>query len=180
VVCKFIAINSSGSRGACTGGWAQPRGARPSTSGILGRMDVLTVAQWHFLAAQRVAHLATADANGVPHVVPVCFALADARCYIAIDEKPKRAGALALKRARNILARPEVSLVADQYDEEWSRLGYVLLHGRAEVLEGGPEHAKAVELLRGRYVQYRSMGLDTRPIIAITPHRAVSWGSLAV
>ena len=152
----------------------------PQPNGILWRMDVLTAPQRRFLAAQRVAHLATADASGVPHVVPVCFALADARCYISIDEKPKRTEALALKRVRNILARPEVSLVADQYDDEWSRLGYVLLHGRAELLEGGPEHVKAVELLRERYTQYRSMGLDARPIIAITLSRAVSWGNLGV
>ena len=130
------------------------------------------------MLSNRVAHLATADAKGEPHVIPVCFALSGDRCYIPIDEKPKRAGAGALKRVRNILAQPRISLVADRYSEDWSRLGYVLLHGRAELLEIGQEHQQAVELLRERYAQYRTMALEARPVIAITVQRATSWGDL--
>src|SRR5215469_12754673 len=91
-----------------------------------------------FLTAARVAHLATADRAARPHVVPVCFALDGASLYITIDEKPKRGARL--KRLRNIEENPEVALVADRYDEDWTRLGWVMLRGHAEILLGGTEH----------------------------------------
>ncbi len=88
-----------------------------------------------FLERQRVAHLATADARGAPHVVPVCFALLDDTLYIAIDEKPKQADIWRLRRMRNIAANPQVAVVADVYDDaDWSRLGFALVRGRARVL----------------------------------------------
>ena len=90
-----------------------------------------------FLATQRVAHLATADRGAVPHVVPVCFAISGDSLYIAIDEKPKRRPAARLKRLKNISENPAVALVADRYDEDWQRLGWVMLHGRAEILTDG-------------------------------------------
>ena len=114
----------------------------------------------------------------MPHVIPVCFALAGDRCYIAIDEKPKRVKAVRLKRLRNIAENSAVSLVADRYDANWSRLGYVLLQGHAHVLEGGAEHTEALRLLRARYAPYRSMALEERPVIAVTIERAVDWGQL--
>ena len=141
-------------------------------------MGPLTAEQIGFLSSCRVAHLATVSAMGAPHVIPVCFALSGGRCYIAIDEKPKRASALELKRVRNILQQPQVSLVADRYSEDWSRLGYVLMHGRAEMLGRGAEHKLAVDLLRERYPQYETMALEARPVIAITIERAVGWGYL--
>ena len=143
-------------------------------------MAHLTTEQTRFLASLRVAHLATAGPDSRPHVVPVCFAIADGRCYIAIDEKPKRAAPSRLKRLRNIAANPSVALVADRYDDDWSRLGYLLLEGRARVLEEGVEHTQALGLLRKRYVPYRSMALEQRPVIAIDIERAVSWGDLTV
>jgi len=130
-----------------------------------------------FTDSQRVAHLATADANGRPHVVPVCFASLDGRIYIAIDEKPKRS--LRLKRLRNIEENPQVALVLDRYDEDWSRLAWVLVQGTAAVLDGGPERAQAIAALRERYPQYRSMALEERPAIAITVERVSSWGDLS-
>lgn len=141
-------------------------------------MGALTAEQQDFLSSCRVAHLATTSAKGAPHVIPVCFALSSERCYIAIDEKPKRASALELKRVRNILQQPQVALIADRYSEDWSRLGYVLVHGRAELLERGPEHGLAVGLLRERYAQYGAMALEARPVIAITIEKAVGWGDL--
>ena len=96
--------------------------------------------QVRFTESQRVAHLATADANGRPHVVPVCFAYLNRRIYIAIDEKPKRS--LRLKRLRNIEENPRVALVLDRYDEDWSRLAWVLVQGTAAVLDRGPEHGQ--------------------------------------
>ena len=80
-----------------------------------------------WLDLRRVGHLATADADGTPSVVPVCFALADIggerTAAVAIDEKPKGGDPRALRRLRNIAARPEVALVADDYREAWSELG---------------------------------------------------------
>ena len=93
-----------------------------------------------FLLGRRVARLASADAQGEPHVVPVCFALSESSVYITIDRKPKREGARALKRLRNIAENPAVALVADHYEEDWSRLAWVMLRGRAEILHEGREH----------------------------------------
>src|SRR5713226_1014525 len=137
----------------------------------------LTETEATFVHAQRVARLATADGEGHPHVIPVCYAFDGARFYTPLDEKPKRVAGRELRRVRNIEARHEASLLVDQYDDDWSRLGYVLVHGRADVLM--PEdaaHAHALVLLRERYPQYRSMALETRPIIVITPDRVTSWG----
>jgi len=132
-----------------------------------------------FLMAQRIGRLATADARGNPHVVPVCFAIAEDTLYITIDEKPKRQDR-PLKRVRNILENPQAAFVADRYDEDWRRLGWVMLRGPAEILEAGPEHDAAQELLRARYPQYRAMSLAGLPVIALRIERAASWGDLSV
>jgi len=142
---------------------------------------MLSQAERRFLASRRVAYLATADARGAPHVVPVCFAVAESGIYITIDEKPKRVAAQALKRLRNIAENPQVALVADRYDDrEWSRLGWVMVRGRAEVLDGGPEHAAALLGLRARYPQLAAMALEGLPVIAIRIERVASWGDLRV
>ena len=99
----------------------------------------------------RVARLATADANGAPHVVPVCYALVGDNLYVTIDEKPKRAGVRAMKRLRNIDENPNVAVVVDRYDDDWSRLAWVMLRGRAEILDDGDEHDRAQAALRERY-----------------------------
>ena len=138
---------------------------------------MLTDAQRRFLRARRVARLATADASGAPHVVPVCFAVERGTVYITVDEKPKRAGA-PLKRVRNILANPSCALVADRYDEDWSRLAWVMVRGPAEILDSGPEHDAAQSLLRDRYPQLRAMRIETLPVIAIRIERASGWGAL--
>ena len=136
-------------------------------------------AERRFVLAQRVGHLATADAAGGPHVLPVCFALEGTTVYITIDEKPKREGRT-LKRLRNIAENPRVAFVADRYDENWQRLGWVMLRGRAEILDAGTEHDRAQVLLRQRYTQYRAMRLEDLPVIAIRIERATSWGELAI
>ena len=129
-----------------------------------------------FVLGRRVAHLATADGRGVPHVVPVCFAIDADTLYITIDEKPKRG--VRLKRLRNLDANPEVALVADHYDEDWTRLGWVMLRGRAEILLGGTEHDRAQALLSRRYPQLQAMAIAGLPVIAIRIARALSWGNL--
>ena len=132
-----------------------------------------------FLATQRVAHLASADRGAVPHVVPVCFAISGDSLYIAIDEKPKRRPAARLKRLKNISENPAVALVADRYDEDWQRLGWVMLHGRAEILTDGTEHDAAQALLRSRYSQLAAMALAALPVIVVRIARTTSWGNLA-
>ena len=134
-----------------------------------------------WLAAERVARLATADADGAPHVVPVCFALSDdgGSLYITIDEKPKDASR-PLKRIRNIQANPQVALVADRYAENWSQLAWVMVRGRAELLEPNPgEHAAAQALLRAKYAQYRQMALAGLPVIAVRIERLTWWRTVA-
>jgi PPOX class probable F420-dependent enzyme len=132
-----------------------------------------------FLDSRRVGHLATADLRAAPHVVPVCFAVADAALYITIDEKPKQTGA-PLKRLRNIAENPAVAVVVDRYDDDWARLGWVMLRGPAEILAGGAEHARAQALLRARYPQLTAMDIAALPVIAVRVERVTSWGNLAV
>ncbi len=130
-----------------------------------------------FVQRMRVARLATADEHGNPHVIPACYAFDGTYFYIALDEKPKRVEVTRLQRVHNIEVRPEVSLVVDQYSDDWSQLGYVLIFGRAELIAPEHErHAPALELLRMRYVQYRTMNLERNPVIMITVDRVTAWG----
>lgn len=129
------------------------------------------------LESGRVARLGTADAAGRPLVVPVCYVFDEGRVYSAIDAKPKRVSAARLRRLTNIAANPRVSLVVDHYEEEWSRLRYVIVEGRATVLERGDEHARAIARLVAKYPQYRALGLARAPgaVIAIAPDRILPW-----
>ena len=133
-------------------------------------------AQW--LAAAPSAHLATADASGAPHVIPICYAFDGRVLFSVLDQKPKRAQLTRLRRVRNIQENPRVSLVVDHYEEDWRRLGYILVMGMAELLFDGREHDAAVRLLRQKYSQYRAMDLDSNPVIKITPQRVVCWGAV--
>ncbi|HAH00494.1 MAG TPA: TIGR03668 family PPOX class F420-dependent oxidoreductase [Ktedonobacter sp.] len=143
----------------------------------MANRTTLTEGETAFVSAQRVARLATSDKEGNPHVIPVCYAFDGQRFYTPLDEKPKRVAESKLRRVRNIETRPEVALVIDYYDDDWSRLGYVLVQGQAELLQPtSPSHAQALILLRERYSQYRSMALEKYAVIAITPARVVSWG----
>jgi PPOX class probable F420-dependent enzyme len=131
-----------------------------------------------FVQLARVAHLATADDKGRPQVIPICFALDGKELYSPIDEKPKTAAPLRLKRIRNIQANPHIAVVIDRYDENWQRLAYVLIKGRAKILMRGARHQRAVRLLRMKYPQYRKMRLEDRPIIRIIPTGYKCWGNL--
>jgi PPOX class probable F420-dependent enzyme len=132
-----------------------------------------------FIEAGRLAHLATVDERGEPHVVPVCYAYDGERFFIAIDEKPKRRDRT-LKRVKNVLATGRAALVIDRYDDaDWSRLAWLMARGSAAMLEpDDPAHAPIVTLLRGRYLQYGAMALERAPLIAIAPERITSWGAL--
>ena len=124
--------------------------------------------------AARVARLATASANGQPHVVPVCFALVDDQIYSAVDLKPKRTREL--RRVRNVRENPNVSLVVDEYDEDWTRLCWVMVEGTARVVDGA-ERGRALAALVAKYAQYARMELahTAGDVLAIMPARVVAW-----
>ena len=139
-----------------------------------GRGAALGEGERAFLDGRRVAHLATVDGAGIPNVGPVCFTLAGDTVYMSIDRKPK--SGRPLKRLRNIAENPHVTLTADHYDDDdWTKLRWVMVRGRAEILESGAEHDEAQALLRAKYRQYRAMDLAPLPVIAIRIERATSW-----
>ena len=144
---------------------------------------MLTEPQLRFLQARRVGHLATASAEGRPHVVPVCYAVNARNAYITIDEKPKRDNIWRLRRMTNIAENPNVALNVDRYDDDWSQLGFVLLAGRADILrtdvpEHRTEHGDAQAALRERYPQLLDMRIEPLPVIAIRVERVTAWGKL--
>jgi PPOX class probable F420-dependent enzyme len=141
---------------------------------------VLTTEVRHYLERHRVGHLATADGAAQPHLIPVTFALTEDAIVFVIDEKPKAAHGTRPKRMRNMLANPRVAFLVDHYDEDWSRLTYALIVGRAEiVVRPGPAYADALIHLRARYPQYRSIDLtpERNPVVRITPERIHRWSA---
>jgi PPOX class probable F420-dependent enzyme len=129
-----------------------------------------------FVENARVAHLATVDEAGRPHLVPICFALMDDMLYSVVDDKPKTSPDL--QRLRNIEAHAEVAVLCDTYEEDWRHLGWVMLRGYASVLTSGEEHAAALVSLRDKYPQYRTHALEGRPLIRVTPFEAHTWGAV--
>jgi PPOX class probable F420-dependent enzyme len=122
----------------------------------------------------RVGHLATASARGAAHVVPVCFALLGGALYIAIDEKPK--SGRRLQRLRNIESTGNAALVVDHYDEDWTRLAWVLARGPASVISpDDPAHDPAIAVLRAKYPQYRAMRLEDAELIELRPAGWSCW-----
>jgi PPOX class probable F420-dependent enzyme len=142
-------------------------------------MSGLTQQDRAFLGAMPVARLATADRAGQPHALPICFVVIDDTVYFTIDEKPKSGDPRSLKRLRNIADNPRCAVVVDRYDDDWSQLGWVMMRGRAEILDGGDEHARAQDALRQRYGPYREMELAGLPVVAIRIERVARWGNLA-
>jgi PPOX class probable F420-dependent enzyme len=126
-------------------------------------------------AAARVARLATADAAGRPHLVPVAFAVAGDTIYSAVDAKPKRTRAL--RRLANVRENPAVSLLVDHWDEDdWAALWWVRADGRGRVIDSeDPEAHRAVELLRERYPAQR----DAREVLAVEVDRWSGWAAAA-
>ncbi len=129
-----------------------------------------------FIRKHRVARLATASSQGVPHVVPICYAYDGQHIFLALDKKPKRVDVRKLKRVRNILENPRVSVVIDDYSEDWSRLAFVIVNGIAQLIEEGLEQKRAVTLLSEKYSQYREMSIEDSPVIKITIENQTIWG----
>lgn len=126
------------------------------------------------LTAARVARLATTDPDGRPHLVPIVFALEGDTLYSAVDRKPKRSSQL--RRIENARARPDVTILVDHYEEDWGRLWWIRLRGRARVLEQGEERERALILLREKYPQYRSEPPDG-PVLAVDVTDVREWSS---
>lgn len=131
------------------------------------------------LEVARVARLATLDAEGGPHLIPICFVWDGAVFYSAIDHKPKRVAPSQLARLKNIVNTPHVALLVDHYDDDWIRLWYVLVRGEAELVSSTAEQRRAIQLLRAKYPQYDAgMLADDAPVLRITPLRATAWGNM--
>jgi PPOX class probable F420-dependent enzyme len=122
----------------------------------------------------RVARLATLDVDGRVHLVPIVFALAEDTLYTAVDSKPKRSRTL--QRIENARARPDVTVLVDRYEEDWSRLWWVRLRGRARVLDGGEEAHTALALLVRKYEQYADEP-PTTPVLAVDVEEWRGWSA---
>ncbi len=138
---------------------------------------MLTDDQRHFLESERVARLATADPNGQPHVIPICYALIDNAVCFTIDQKPKRS-TTELKRLANIRANAKIALVVDRYDEDWSKLGWLMIQGEAAIITEGAMHKQAQGRLRARYPQLLKMQIEALPVVIIGIRHVLSWGRL--
>lgn len=138
--------------------------------------DILSAEAREFAHARRVGRLATADAAGMPHVVPFCYALVGDQFYFVVDDKPKRTRN-GLKRLRNLRENPRVAFVIDDYHDDWDRLAFLLVQGEAAVVTDAREFAQARAALRERYPQYRGMSLrfDDHPMVRISPLRSHLW-----
>ena len=131
------------------------------------------------LQEARVARLATADEKGQPHLVPICYVFDGEVFYTAIDAKPKRVEGKQLARVRNIQVNPQVALLVDHYDEDWSRLWYILVRGTAELLHHEDEKQKAMQLLKAKYTNYRLGWLpEDALLIRVRPQQTTWWGNL--
>jgi PPOX class probable F420-dependent enzyme len=125
-------------------------------------------------AAAAVAHLATADSEGKPHIVPVVLALDGDTIYFAVDRKPKRSRDL--KRLRNIAMNPSVAVLVDHYEEDWKALWWVRADGSARVLDPGPDTDLAMHLLVQRHAHYRTEP-PPGPAVAIAVRRWSAWSA---
>lgn len=141
-------------------------------------MPSLSPAARELLTTARVAHLATSDQYAKPHNVPIVFVWREGILYSPLDRKPKRDDDWhALRRVRNIETNGRVAIVVDRYDEDWSRLAWVMLEGVATILESGAERDAAAVLLREKYTQYETLLLDGRPIVRVEIEHESEWSS---
>lgn len=142
------------------------------------KLDVPEEAR-RLLEEARVARLATADAGGRPHVVPVVFAFTPNAVYLPIDHKPKRrSDPRALRRVRNLEANPRAALLVDHYEEDWDRLRWVRVDGRAELVDRGPAYRDALAALAAKYPQYRANPLPPEGaglVILLRPESLRAW-----
>ena len=158
----------------------RPLRARSRPTGLEGTLEDVDISPLNvspdvadFITAHRVGRLATADADGAPHAVPICYAYDGSCIYSALDLKPKRVQGRALKRVRNILENPRVALIIDDYSEDWDQLAYVLIRGDAHLVNDSEEQILAEAMLREKYPQYETMLEPGCAIIRLTPTSGV-------
>jgi PPOX class probable F420-dependent enzyme len=133
-----------------------------------------------FILSLRVARLSTVTPSGVPHSVPICFALSgNDTIYTPIDAKPKKYIDKPLERVINIANNDGVVVLFDRYSENWNELAYVMAKGKAKVVRDEQENLLAAKLLEDRYVQYRDQNYLPRgaTIIGIRVYDYISWGT---
>jgi PPOX class probable F420-dependent enzyme len=133
-----------------------------------------------FILSLRVARLSTVTPSGVPHSVPICFALSgNDTIYTPIDAKPKKYIDKPLERVVNIANNDGVVVLFDRYSENWNELAYVMAKGKAKVVRDEQENLLAAKLLEDRYVQYRDQNYLPRgaTIIGIRVYDYISWGT---
>ena len=152
---------------------------RKLASAMANKPPLISAAIRAKLDAARVARLATLDDQQSPHLVPICFALDANVFYSAIDGKPKRVAPNRLARLRNIEKTPQVALLVDHYEEDWTLLWYVLVRGQAELVSAAAERERALQSLRAKYPQYRGEMLqEDAALLRITPERITAWGDI--
>ena len=126
------------------------------------------------LTAARVARLATIDPDGRPHLVPIVFAIEGNTLYSAVDRKPKRS--TTLRRIENARERPQVTVLVDHYEDDWTRLWWIRLRGRARVLDDGEELERALRVLAEKYPQYRDEPPGS-PVLAVDVTDVREWSA---
>lgn len=131
-----------------------------------------------FIETARVARLATIDSEFKPHLVPVVFVFDGNSFFVPVDEKRKTVKPEKLKRIRNIQNNPNVALLIDEYSEDWTRLAFVMMQGKASItpfqIHGDIQLQQAYKKLTTKYLQYQRIGLGEMCII-IKPEKVVSW-----
>ncbi len=130
-----------------------------------------------FLDRHSHGHLATAARDGTPHVIPLCYTRVGKFLYFVCDEKPKRKSPRQLKRLANLRENPRAALVVDDYDQDWTKLAYLLLQVEGAIVSDAGEYRRALDALRSRYEQYAEMPLrrDNNPMVRLTPTNAHLW-----
>jgi PPOX class probable F420-dependent enzyme len=141
-----------------------------------------------FMAACRTATLATTSEAGQPRLLPICFVVTEGAgdspetvIWSPLDDKPKReADVRRLARVRDIETHPEVSLLFERWSEDWSRLAWLRVGGRAALVETQDDaagHRHAVAALRAKYPQYRTHAIDVRPMLRIVVTQLAFWSA---
>ena len=134
-----------------------------------------------FILSLPLARLSTVTPSGLPHSVPICFALSGAdTIYTPIDSKPKTSSRKPLARITNIINNDEVVVLFDRYSEDWNKLGYVMVKGKASIVQNDHENLVAVALLKQRYIQYREQYYlpEDPTIIGVKVYDYISWGNV--
>ena len=131
---------------------------------------------FEFAEQSRVARLATSGADGAPHAVPICYVLDRACLHMVVDAKPKNAPTR-MRRLRNIAENPRAAVIIDRYDDDWSRLEYVLLRGAAGIVTHAGDYEQAVDRLRAKYGQYREMpfSVEANPLVRVEIASVHHW-----